>query len=127
MQERRKIGRKHLAVYSRVYDRCSGRALGYLADLSELGAMIISDESLPENCVINLRFDLPDSTLFAASYLDMRARAAWFSPDVYPAYYNIGFEFLNASPGDVKILAKMINAYEFKRARVEYPPTPSFL
>jgi len=48
MTERRKINRKYLAVYSRVFDRSSGGVLGYLADLSQKGTMLISDNSMPE-------------------------------------------------------------------------------
>ena len=55
MQERRRIDRKYLAIYSRVFDRSSGRVLGYLADLSQQGIMIISDDPLAENVIFNLR------------------------------------------------------------------------
>ena len=49
MHDRRKLDRKYLTIYSRVFDRVSGRLLGYLADLSEKGAMIISDEPIPRS------------------------------------------------------------------------------
>jgi hypothetical protein len=127
MQERRKIDRKYLAVYSRVFDRGSGRVLGYLADLSQKGAMIISDDPLPASEIFSLRFDLPDPPLFSADHLDIQTRVAWCSPDVDPAFQNIGFEFISISEQDARIIDEMIEAYEFHRNMPDYPPSPSML
>ncbi len=127
MLERRKIERKYLAVYSRVFDRATGQVLGYLADLSRKGAMIISDDPLPQDALYKLRFDLPDPPMFSANHLDMRSRVAWFSPDVDPSFYNVGFEFLSVSDQEVTILDEMIEAYEFTREVAEYPLALSFM
>jgi hypothetical protein len=126
MQERRKISRKYLAIYSRVFDRVSGRVLGYLSDLTSGGAMIISDSSIVEDQDINLRFDLPDPTLFSADHLNMDAHIRWCRPDIDPAFYNIGFEFKEISPEQAKIIDEMITAYEFRRDGngPAYPPSP---
>ena len=77
MQERRKISRKYLAIYSRVFDRASGRVIGYLSDLTDKGAMVISDSSLAEGQDINLRFDLPDPALFSIDHLNIDAQITW--------------------------------------------------
>ncbi len=127
MQERRKISRKYLAIYSRVFDRVSGRVLGYLSDLTNGGAMIISDTAMAENQDINLRFDLPDPTLFSTDHLNMDAHIVWCRPDIDPAFYNIGFEFKEISPEHAKIIEEMITAYEFRRDGPSYPTPPSVL
>jgi PilZ domain len=127
MQERRKISRKYLAVYSRVFDRGSGRVLGYLADLSRKGTMIISDNPLPERQMINLRFDLPDPPLFSADHLDVQAQVAWSRPDVDPSFYNVGFEFLSVNEQQAGLIDEMIESYEFNRTPPDYPPSPSVL
>ena len=124
MQERRNLDRKYLAVYSRVFDRVSGRVLGYLSDLSQKGAMIISDDPMPENILVSLRFDLPDPPLFSTDHLNMEARVAWCSPDIDPAFYNIGFEFTSVSEPESHIIEEMIVAYEFRREIPNYPPPP---
>ena len=97
MQERRHLDRKYLAVYSRIFDRNSGRVLGYLSDLSLKGVMVISDDPLIEKTPFSLRFDLPDPPLFSTDHLNMEARVAWCSPDIDPSFYNIGFEFISVS------------------------------
>jgi hypothetical protein len=127
MQERRKLERKYLAIYSRVFDRNSGRVLGYLADLSQKGSMIISDDPLAENSRISLRFDLPDPPLFSTDHLNLDARVAWCKPDIDPAFYNIGFEFSSVSEKESHIIDEMVDAYEFRRDMPNYPPPPSAL
>jgi hypothetical protein len=52
MDERRQIPRKYLMVYSRVFDRETGKVLGYLSDLNLMGAMIISDDTLIEGSIL---------------------------------------------------------------------------
>lgn len=127
MQERRKISRKYLAIYSRVFDRASGRVLGYLSDLTSEGAMIISDSSMAEDQNINLRFDLPDPALFSTDHLNIEAHIVWCRPDVDPAFFNIGFKFKSITPEQAKIIEEMIVAYEFRRDGPTYPPPPSTL
>jgi hypothetical protein len=126
-QERRRIPRKYLVIYSRVFDRKSGQVLGYLSDLTNGGAMIISDDPMPINLDISLRFDLPDPPLFTTDHLNLEARVAWCQPDIDPAFFNIGFEFKEITPEDAKIIVEMIDAYEFRRDMPNYPTAPSSL
>lgn len=127
MQERRKLDRKYLAIYSRVFDRITGRVLGYLSDMSQQGAMIISDDPMPENIEIHLRFDLPDPLLFSTDHLNLDARVAWCRPDIDPAFYNIGFEFAGIGETEGRIIEEMVEAYEFRRNLPNYPISPSAL
>jgi hypothetical protein len=122
MQERRKISRKYLAIYSRVFDRSSGRVIGYLSDLTDKGAMVISDSSMAESQDISLRFDLPDPALFSIDHLNIEAQIMWCRPDIDPAFYNIGFVFKTISTEQAKIIEEMIVAYEFRRDAPSYPP-----
>lgn len=127
MDERRKLDRKYLIVYSRVFERNLGKMLGYLGDLSLKGAMIISEQAQTINSVVPLRFDLPDFQLFSTSQLDISARVAHCEPDINPAFYNIGFEFLGVTPEQKVVIEKMMEAYEFRREIPNYPTPPSAL
>jgi len=127
MDERRKLARKYLIVYSRVFERNLGKMLGYLGDLSPIGAMIISEQAQTINSVLPLRFDLPDIQLFDTSLLDITARVAHCEPDINPAFYNIGFEFLGVTPEQKAVIEKMMDAYEFRREIPNYPTPPSAL
>ena len=127
MDERRSLDRKYLIVYSRVFERNLGKMLGYLGDLSLSGAMIISEQAQAVNSTLPLRFDLPDLQLFSIGQLDITARIAHCEPDINPAFYNIGFEFLDVTPEQKSIIEKMMEAYEFRREIPNYPVPPSAL
>jgi hypothetical protein len=127
MDERRRIPRKYLMVYSRVFDRETGKILGYLSDLNLVGAMIISDDPMVEGTTVALRLDLPDPPLFSANHLNLNARVAWCQPDIDPAFYNVGFQFGTVTLEQHKIIEDMIEAYEFRRDIPQYPPSPNSL
>jgi hypothetical protein len=126
-QERRRILRKYLVIYSRVFDRNTGQVLGYLSDLTAVGAMIISDDPMATLVDVSLRFDLPDPPLFSTDHLNIEARVAWCQPDIDPAFFNIGFEFKETTPEQAHIIEDMIEAYEFRRELPNYPTSPSTL
>jgi len=115
MDERRNLPRKYLIIYSRVFERTMGKLLGYLADLSIEGAMIITEDVLTEDTVLSLRFDLPDPKVFDANTLNVTARVARCNPDISPAFYNVGLEFQNLTEYDKQVLEKMMEVYEFRR------------
>jgi len=115
MDERRNLPRKYLIVYSRVFERTMGKLLGYLADLSIEGAMIISEEKLVADRLMSLRFDLPDANAFERNSLNLSARVARCDPDISPGFYNIGFEFQELNEEQKAIILKMMDMYEFRR------------
>jgi hypothetical protein len=117
MDERRHLARKYLIIYSRVFERTMGKLLGYLADLSFEGAMIITEEALVEGDFLPLRFDLPDPKEFNSNTLNVTARVARCNPDISPAFYNIGLEFQDLTDKDKRILQKMMEMYEFHREK----------
>lgn len=115
MEERRHLSRKYLIIYSRVFERTMGKLLGYLADLSLEGAMIISEEKLAVDRLLSLRFDLPDINAFDRNSLNLPARVARCDPDISPGFYNIGFEFQEVNDEQKAIILKMMEMYEFRR------------
>ena len=115
MNERRNLPRKYLIVYSRVFERTLGKLLGYLADLSLEGAMIISEDKLAIDTPISLRFDLPDANVFDRNSLNLPARVARCDPDISPGFFNVGFEFQEVDEEQKSIIMKMMDIYEFRR------------
>ncbi|MEW5830988.1 MAG: PilZ domain-containing protein [Chloroflexota bacterium] len=127
MEERRRMPRKYLIIYSRVFNRGSGQLLGYLADMSPVGAMVISDDSLPPETLIPLRIDLPPNEQFSVDHIDLMARVAWCQPDLDPSFHNIGLEFLEPNEEQRQVILVMIAEYEFRRELPDYPASPSVL
>jgi c-di-GMP-binding flagellar brake protein YcgR len=115
MDDRRRLLRKYLLIYSRVFERTVGKLLGYLADLSQEGAMIIAEDPLTVGAVLTLRFDLPDPKIFHMHNLNISARVARCNPDLSPEFYDIGLEFLDVTPEQKIVIEKMMELYEFQR------------
>ena len=115
MDEKRKIQRKYLIIYSRVFDQTLGKLLGYLSDLGERGAMIIAEEPLEVGAILPLRFDLPDPKVFHTHNLNINARVAHCDVDISPAFYDIGLEFQDPLPEQKIVIEKMMELYEFRR------------
>lgn len=115
MDDRRRLPRKYLIIFSRVFERTLGKLLGYLSDLSESGGMIISEEPLQVGTTITLRFDLPDPKVFHTHNLHIDARVARCDSDLSPTFYDIGFEFLGVTPEKKIVIQRMMEVYEFHR------------
>jgi hypothetical protein len=103
MEERRKIPRKYLMFYARVFDRRTGELLGYLADLTSQGAMLISETPLESGLSFRLKMDLPDR-FFERDHLNFEARSVWCSQDVDPKLYNTGFQMVHVDPQDIEVI-----------------------
>ncbi len=121
MRERRKQPRKNLSAYSQVFDLYGGSLLGYLADLTSLGAMVIGEKTLEVGREITLQFEVPELEGVAIKKLTLPARVIWCQPDLSPEFQNIGFEFLKVDDEQQKVIQAIMETYEFRREIPEYP------
>jgi hypothetical protein len=113
--ERRGENRKLLTYFSRVFDRNNGRLLGYLADITTGGFMLIGNVPLKTNSVFQLRIDLPD--IYGENeQLDFNAKAVWTRPDEDPELFRIGLKLLDLNPKILFILERLINDYGLVKA-----------
>jgi len=125
MQERRKQPRKNLMAYSQVYDLYGGALLGYLGDLTPSGAMVIGERKVEVDSEITLQFEVPEIEDIQFKKLTMPSRVAWCQPDVSPQYQNIGFEFKEITGEQNKVIAAIMEAYEFRHEMPKYPFRPA--
>ncbi len=112
-KERRKLKRRHIVFYSRVFDRNTGALLGHLMDITIEGLMLISDIPITTGITYHLRMDLPEDVMTKA-YLSLDADCLWCRPDINPAFYNAGFRVLNMKKEDVDLIENMIDEYGFR-------------
>lgn len=124
MQDRRKQPRTDLMSYSQVFDLYSGKLIGYLGDLNQLGAMVIGDESLKINDRMTISIQLPELPDIKASRMVLPVRVAYCQKDLSPEYYNIGLEFEIVTDNQKKVIDSIIENYEFRRQSPDYPPRP---
>jgi len=112
-KDRRKLKRRHVIFYSRVFDRNSGALLGHLMDITVEGLMLISEAPLTPGSTYHLRMDLPEDVMTKA-YLSFDAQCLWSKSDINPAFYNAGFKVLNMIPEDIELIENMIDEYGFR-------------
>jgi hypothetical protein len=125
MRERRKEQRKILMAYTQVFDLYGGHLLGYLGDLTLLGAMVIGEKSMDENIELTLAIELPELPKITAMRMTLPARAAWCQQDLSPEYFNVGFEFKEVTPEQKRIIEAIIDRYEFRRDTPNYNSKPT--
>ena len=112
MVDRRKIKRRHLIYYLRIFDRDSGELLGHLVDISTGGMMIISEQPLETRKRFRLRMVFPEKLLGKENF-DFEARSLWCKPDLNPSFYDIGFSIENLSPEVIQTIEQLITEYGF--------------
>jgi len=127
MQERRKQPRKDLMSYSQVFDLHEGYLLGYLGDITPMGAMVISDLEMSADKNLTVQIQLPELEGFAESAITIPARIAWCQQDISPDYYNLGLEFKDLTGKQKKIIEAVIRNYQFRRENLDYPQHPNEL
>lgn len=127
MQERRKQPRKDLMSYSQVFDVHGGYLIGYLGDLTALGAMVISDAPIPPERELTIQIQLPELEGFSDETITVPIRVAWCQQDLSPEYFNVGMEFKKLTGRQQEIIEAILENYEFRRQSPNYPPHPNEL
>ena len=122
MQERRKQPRKDLMSYSQVFELYNGKLIGYLGDITLLGAMVIGDEPLAIGTELNISILLPELPNINATRMALPVRVVYCQRDISPEYYNLGLEFALVTDPQKKIIEAIIENYEFRRQTPNYPP-----
>ena len=125
MQDRRKLPRKDLMSYSQVFDLTQGKLIGYLGDLTLIGAMVIGDEALKVDDQLTISIQLPELPGINATRLTLPVRVVRCHQDISPEYFNIGLEFEVVTDEHKKIIEAVLNNYEFRRQPPNYPPHPT--
>ena len=117
MDDKRKEERKNLMAFTPVYGLHPKTLLGYVEDLTTIGAMVIGEKEMEVGhqtvIMIEVPGALPEST---SPRLIFPARVAWCKPEEgKPGYYDIGFEFLELRADEIKTIEAVLHRYEFRR------------
>jgi hypothetical protein len=113
MEERRTLKRRHIMFYSRIFDRKTGKFLGFLGNVTTRGIMVISDEPIKQNINFKLRMDLPEY-IYKKPVLNFQGFSVWCKNDIDPNFNNTGFRLTQISEEDQDIVTRFIRDYGLK-------------
>jgi hypothetical protein len=115
MLEKRKVTRRKLTAFTLVYMLKPKALLGYLEDLTIHGARVVGSVPLEADKIVTLEIDFPkDTASLPPIPFNIQARVARSTQD-QAQYANLGFEFVNVTPEQTRILEAVIERYEFKK------------
>ena len=116
MSDKRKEERKSLMAFTPVYGLHPKTLLGYVEDLTLHGAMIIGEKPVETDKQITLLIEIPGALPEATTpRLMIPARVVWCRQESRPNYYDIGLEFSNLNPEEIKMIEAVLRRYEFRR------------
>ena len=111
MDDRRHLERKDFSYYMRLIDNDTRELVGHLVDISSGGFKLDSQSPIPVNKDYRLRMDLTSEVANKPTMVFV-ARSKWCAVDpLDPFIYNVGFQLVNISPGDLEIFRRMMEKY----------------
>ena len=113
MHERRKINRRFLSYFIRVFDSDTRQQIGNLADITPQGILLISLHPIPKGQVIRLRLEVTPE-VSDKPFLEFSAQSKWCQPDIDPKLFNVGFKLLQLTPEDTAIIKQINDTFGFR-------------
>jgi hypothetical protein len=115
MSEQRKNERKKLVAFTPVYDFHQDVLLGYLADLTLQGAMIVGEKPLEIDKKITLAIEFPETSELPARRVVILVRVAWCKQEENLHSFKTGVEFQEINPQARKIIEATLERYQYRR------------
>jgi hypothetical protein len=113
MQKHRKLKRRHLIYYLRVFDKGSGIEIGHLVDVTKEGMMLISERPLATGQTMDLYMLLPQE-IFGREELGFQAQCMWSRPDINPSFFDSGLRLTGVDDKDKECIEDLIVQYGFR-------------
>jgi hypothetical protein len=110
--DKRKLKRRHLIYYLRVFDQKTEKLLGHLVDITSEGIMLVSEQPIEINRPYKVRMALPTEIL-KREFMVFEAVSLWTKRDVNPDFFATGFSISGVAEEDVVVVERLINRYGF--------------
>lgn len=109
-KERRKYKRWILSTYFDAYETKMNSSLGYLADISFGGMLLISKYPVQTNIVLPLRIEL-NKDIDKGAKMQVITRAVRCDEDTNFKYFNIGLKLVDLTSSNLAIIKRLIEKY----------------
>ena len=113
MSDKRFLKRKKSIFYLKVEDYVSGKEIGRLVDITDLGFRIITGSSVATGKELVLTIELPEAFEGREQIL-FKATCMYNTKDVNPDYYSAGFQFKDITVGERNVIFWLSKNYIFQ-------------
>jgi c-di-GMP-binding flagellar brake protein YcgR len=116
MSDHRKEERENLKAFTPVFRLNPRSVLGYIEDLTLHGAMVMGEKSVEVDKHMTLSIEFPGSLPeLDTPNIVLPARVAWCRKEGNTNYFMTGFEFVDLSPENERIIEALLRRYKFRR------------
>lgn len=113
IRNQRKVDRRHLIYYLRVFNCSNDKLIGNLVDISTRGIMLVSDTKIDINQRYQLKMILPES-LEGSREVEFEAESRWCQNDANKDFFDTGFELIDPNNAFLEAVDKLIDDCLFK-------------
>ena len=110
--EKRKIKRRHIIYYLKVFDSETDLLLGQLVNITTDGFQMVGEEPIAPGIGLDLKMQLPEK-IHNKKIINFNAECMWCKRDVNPSYFSTGFEYRDISKDDLNIINSLIYDFSF--------------
>jgi len=110
---RRKHERVNLIYYLAVFDRNTDNLIGYLADISIEGAMLLCEKPLEIDNIYQFKIEI-FSASSSSKQIEFDAKCVWRKTNEYLDFYNFGFNFVKIDSKNIDKIQSLIDTYRLE-------------
>ena len=113
VKERRKLKRRQLVYYLRVFDRTTEQLIGQIVDITKAGIMLVSEKPIETGLTFQLRMTLPKE-IEGSWEIAFDAQALWCRADANPDFHLTGFQLVDLPDDQASLIEALIEELGFR-------------
>jgi hypothetical protein len=120
MEERRRQVRRQAGEPIFVYDSQNGEVIGQIVNMTELGAMLLSEKPTKPRVTYQCKMTLP--TKMRGNYhINFEAESKWCLLDRKTGMYRTGYEFQNLTPDKLTVIRAVVELWPVSQTMAVAP------
>jgi hypothetical protein len=112
MKEKRKLKRRHLIFYLRLFEQKSDKLLGYLVNINTEGFMMIGDSPMEIGKSYKMKL-LVNTETNKDHFMEFNAVSRWCKRSVNSSFYDTGFQMENIGSKEFTDIQDIIDVFGF--------------
>lgn len=113
MTNQRKSERVKATTFATVYDLQNRTLLGFLGDLTLRGVMAVGEKAVETGHDTILEIEFRGAAEVPGERLTIPAHVAWSRQEAGSTYFHTGFEFLEMTEQNKKVIEALVERYRF--------------